>query len=86
MTRLRNIVCSRWFLPAVLVLAAILRVVHLIELRSTVYFENLDLDPASFDLWGQRIAGGEIVGERPFFVDPLYPYFLGGTYAVVGHS
>jgi 4-amino-4-deoxy-L-arabinose transferase-like glycosyltransferase len=84
--RIRAAICARWFLPAVLALAAILRLVHLHQLHATVYFENLDLDPLTFDLWGQRVADGELVGERAFFVDPLYPYVLGGIYAVFGHS
>jgi hypothetical protein len=82
----RRLLANDWFLVGVVVVAAVLRLAHLHALRSTVYFENLDLDPQSFDLWAQRIAAGEWPGDSPFFVDPLYSYVLGGLYSVFGRS
>ena len=35
------------------------------------------LDAAHFWEWSGRIAGGEVVGEAPFFSAPLYPYLVG---------
>ena len=83
---LAAILASRNFLIGVLCIAALLRLGHLFALRSTVYFYNLDLDPQSFDLWAQRIAKGDVIGDRMFFVDPLYPYFLGFLYTLFGRS
>ena len=47
---------------------------------------ELDLDPRYFDQWGVRIASGDWLGDRVFFVDPLYPYVLGVTYRLFGHD
>ena len=77
---------GRRFLAVVLVLAAGLRLAHLAAYRTTIYFDNLDVDPLSFDLWGQQIAAGNWLGDRMFFVDPLYPYLLGLLYAIAGHE
>jgi len=55
-------------------------------LRSTLWFNNLDLDPAYYDAWAQRIAAGDWLGSQPFFVDPFYAYFLGTLYALFGHN
>ncbi len=84
--RCRDLLASRWALPAICALALALRVGHLVALRSTLWFDNLDLDPRYFDEWGKTIAAGDWLGDRMFFVDPLYPYFLGALYSVFGHS
>lgn len=42
------------------------------------------IDEASYDSWAREIAGGELVGREIFFQEPLYPYVLGGVYAVAG--
>lgn len=85
-TVFRDALSGRGFLAVILVLAAGLRLAHLAAYRSTIYFDNLDLDPQSFDLWGQQIAAGNWLGDRMFFVDPLYPYVLGFLYALAGHD
>jgi 4-amino-4-deoxy-L-arabinose transferase-like glycosyltransferase len=77
---------QRWCLPVVLLVAFGLRLWHLLALRSTVWFDHLDLDPAYFDELGKRIASGQWTSSRPFFVDALYPHFLGTVYAVFGHT
>ena len=76
----------RAFLPAALTLGAILRLAHLSAFASSPFADRLQLDHLYYDDWAQRIAAGELVGERPFFVDPLYAYVLGGLYAAVGRS
>ncbi len=75
---------AKWVLPAVLVLAAALRLAHVTALAETPFFENLGLDPLVYDEWGQRIAAGDWIGSRIFYQDPLYPYFLGVLYAIFG--
>jgi 4-amino-4-deoxy-L-arabinose transferase-like glycosyltransferase len=65
--------------------ALIIRLVHLATLQDSPLFTYLVLDNLMYDEWGMRIAGGEIVGERIFFQDPLYAYFLGLCYALFGH-
>jgi 4-amino-4-deoxy-L-arabinose transferase-like glycosyltransferase len=50
------------------------------------FFSILYIDPLMYDEWGMRIAGGQLLSERPFFLDPLYAYFLGAIFAVFGHE
>jgi len=57
-----------------------------LTIRDSPFFSILYIDPLMYDEWGLRIAGGEWLSERPFFLDPLYPYFLGAIYAIFGHS
>lgn len=68
------------------VTALVLRLVHLLTIRDSPFFSTLYIDPLMYDEWGLRIAGGEWLSEKPFFLDPLYPYFLGAIFALFGHS
>jgi len=68
------------------VLALLPRIAHLLTIRDSPFFSILYIDPLMFDEWGLRIASGELLSERPFFLDPLYPYLLGAIFAVFGHS
>jgi 4-amino-4-deoxy-L-arabinose transferase-like glycosyltransferase len=65
--------------------ALILRIVHLATIQDSPFFSHLALDNLMYDDWGVRIASGELLGERIFFQDPLYAYFLGLLYAIFGH-
>ena len=69
-----------------LVLAAALRLAHLAAISGSPFAEALQLDHLAYDSWAQRIARGQLIGDGPFFVDPLYAYLLGGIYAVAGRS
>jgi len=66
-------------------LAAALRLAHLLTVRDSPFVTTLYIDPLWYDEWARRIASGQLLSERPFFLDPLYPYFLGAIYAVFGH-
>ena len=77
---------SPWCLAAVLVLAAGLRIAYLIELRATPWWDQLIVDPEYYDAWARRLAAGDWLGERAFYMDPLYPYVLGMLYRVAGHD
>ncbi|HXV78102.1 MAG TPA: glycosyltransferase family 39 protein, partial [Candidatus Polarisedimenticolaceae bacterium] len=63
-----------------------LRLVHLLTVRDSALFNLLYIDPKLYDEWGLAIAGGRLLGEAPFFLDPLYPYVIGAIYAVTGRS
>ncbi len=70
-----------------LFLAALsLRLIHLFTVRDSPFFSILYIDPLWYDEWAQRIAAGQWLSERPFFLDPLYPYMLAVIYASFGHS
>ena len=84
-----SILGSRGFLVGVLVLAAALRVGHVLSLRDLPLFDRLIVDSEFYDQWGQKIAAGDVLSRfqpKPFFMDPLYSYALGVLYAVVGRS
>jgi 4-amino-4-deoxy-L-arabinose transferase-like glycosyltransferase len=84
-----SLVSSRRFLIAVLILAAALRVGHVLSLRDLPLFDRLIVDSEFYDQWGQKIAAGDLLSRfqpKPFFMDPLYSYALGAVYATVGRS
>jgi len=66
--------------------ALVLRMIHLATIRGSPFFNHLYIDPGFYDEWALRIAAGSLLSERPFFLDPLYPYLIGGVYAIFGHS
>jgi len=76
-----------WKQPAlVLVVALVVRLIHLWQMREAPVFSVLMGDARSYDEWAQRIAGGEWFGADVFYQAPLYPYFLGAIYAVFGRD
>jgi 4-amino-4-deoxy-L-arabinose transferase-like glycosyltransferase/Flp pilus assembly protein TadD len=77
---------SPWSSVLVFLVAVTLRGMHLSQMERWAHFKVPVLDAAFFDAWGQRIAAGDWFGSGVFFVDPLYPYFLGGIYKVFGHN
>lgn len=71
---------------AVFSLAVVLRMVYLYQIHGNPFFQHLMLDESSYDLWARRIASGEWLGKEIFYQDPLYPYFLGAIYSVIGRD
>ena len=67
-------------------LALVPRILYLVDARQLPLFEELYLDARSYDQWGERVAGGEWIGERAFPMAPLYPYALGALYKTFGHN
>lgn len=66
--------------------ALIVRLVHVWLIHDDPIATLLLGDAHSYDAWAQRIAGGQWVGDTVFYQAPLYPYFLGVIYSLVGHS
>lgn len=67
-------------------LALLVRLAFLWEIKSTDVFGLLLGDAYTYDAWGQEIARGSWVGDQPFYQGPLYAYFLGVIYSALGHS
>lgn len=67
-------------------IAFIIRLIYIIQLRSTVFYSHFLLDEAFYDTWARSITGGNWLGERVFNALPLYPYFLGIIYRLFGHN
>ena len=66
--------------------ALLVRLTHVWQLRPSPFFDVLLGDAHGYDLWAQRIAGGEWIGSEVFYQAPLYPYFLGVIYALFGRD
>ncbi len=56
------------------------------DFRHSPYFDDLMIDAASYDRWAGRIAAGDLAGDTVFYQAPLYPYFLGSLYALLGRD
>ena len=84
---LERLLSSNAALWAVLLLAAGLRVWHVFSLRDLPLFEHLIIDSQMYDQWAQQIATGNwIGGDRPFYMDPLYPYVLAVLNRIFGRD
>jgi 4-amino-4-deoxy-L-arabinose transferase-like glycosyltransferase/Tfp pilus assembly protein PilF len=66
-------------------LAFAVRALHVLASRQNPFFHYLPVDSGAYDRWGRAIAAGNWLGTEIFYQDPLYPYFLGLFYRVVGH-
>src|SRR6185295_12779047 len=77
---------DRAILVAIAVVAALLRVAYVLSLRSSPWFEHLAVDPEYYDAWARQIVAQGWLGERTFYMDPLYPYLLAAVYRLVGHD
>jgi tetratricopeptide (TPR) repeat protein len=66
--------------------ALAIRLIHIWQIRRSPYFDVLMGDANGYDLWAQRLAGGDWIGTEVFYQAPLYPYFLGAVYAIFGRD
>ena len=66
--------------------ALAVRLIHVWQIRRSPFFDVLMGDANGYDLWAQRLAAGDWVGTDVFYQAPLYPYFLGVVYAIVGRD
>ncbi|MBN1423341.1 tetratricopeptide repeat protein [Candidatus Fermentibacteria bacterium] len=73
-------------LLVVLGLALGIRLIYIHQLSANPFFEYPIVDSATYDGMAQRIARGEAPCDEPFFQPPLYPYFLGLLYWLLGRD
>ena len=66
------------------IVALLVRVLFLLEASGAPFFTYLIGDSRYYHDWALRIAGGDWIGDSIFWVDPLYAYFLGLLYLVLG--
>jgi tetratricopeptide (TPR) repeat protein len=71
---------------AVFVLALAIRLAHVWQIRGAPFFSLLMGDSRAYDEWARQIAAGDWIGRDVFYQAPLYPYFLGVVYAVLGRN
>jgi Flp pilus assembly protein TadD/4-amino-4-deoxy-L-arabinose transferase-like glycosyltransferase len=70
----------------VLAAAFLLRVLLVVSLQGTPYFDTPIVDSAAYDQWAHRIATESFWGDKAFYQDPLYPYGLGIFYKIFGRD
>ncbi len=74
-----------WTLALVVAaLAALVRVVILVQFRSTILGQYVSMDAFGYQAWSLDIAGGHWLGDRVFYQEPLYPYLLALIHLVFG--
>jgi 4-amino-4-deoxy-L-arabinose transferase-like glycosyltransferase len=61
------------------------RLIYLVQIKDSMFFDVLLGDGQAYDAWATAI-GQDFWGKRAFFQAPLYPYFLAGIYAVLGRG
>lgn len=76
---------ARRFVLVLLVLAAAVRVGHLVELRTDPFIDRPIMDAEYHDLWARSINSGQPYFVSPvFFRAPFYPYFVAAVYRLLG--
>ena len=62
------------------------RLIYIIQIKSTIFYNNFMLDEAFYSDWALSIAGGRWLGEGLFNGLPLYPYTLGIVFKIFGYN
>jgi len=75
---------ERSLVVALILLAAAIRIAHLLELRHDPFIDRPIMDAEYHDSWARALVGGMPFGEKVFFRAPLYPYALAGVYRLFG--
>jgi len=71
----------------VVIASLVARIVVLLLSRDTFLWNGIWSDAAIYDQWARRIvANGDWLGRDPFFMSPLYSYFLAMVYGMFGES
>jgi tetratricopeptide (TPR) repeat protein len=73
-------------LAGVWLLAFAMRCLYLWQIHGAPFFDLRLGDAEAYHLWAQRIAVGDWLGNDVFYQSPLYPYFLGLIYRLLGES
>ena len=77
------------FLPAavaIFLISLTVRLVHIFQIRRAPFYSLLMGDAQSYHAWARQIAGGDWIGSEVFYQAPLYPYFLGLVYTLLGEA
>ncbi|MGH9385716.1 MAG: ArnT family glycosyltransferase, partial [Vicinamibacterales bacterium] len=74
------------FAVAIFLVSLTVRLVHLFQIRRAPFFTLLMGDAQSYHVWAQQLAAGDWIGNDVFYQAPLYPYFLGLVYTLLGEA
>ena len=69
---------------AILIAALGVRLAYLYQAVDTPLFDVLLIDSEFYDRRARAIVAGDWLGDRPFFMNPFYSYFLAVIYALLG--
>jgi len=67
-------------------IAFLIRLIYIIQIKSSIFYNNFMLDEAFYNKWALSIAGGQWLGEGIFDALPLYPYVLGIIFNLFGYD
>jgi tetratricopeptide (TPR) repeat protein len=67
---------------AVFLVALVIRFLYLLGIRHSPLTDVLLIDSETYDRLARMILGGTFRGEEVYAMNPLYPYFLAGVYAL----
>jgi len=81
---------TRWksvfFYILLFCIAFLPRLIHLLSIANNPFFHFPIIDGQTYDDWALSIAKGHWIGNQVFWQAPLYPYFLGIIYSILGHD
>ena len=74
-----------WITGALLfALAAALRAAYVASVADEPSVRYPSLDALAYHRWALAIQEGEWLGDRIYYQDPIYPFFLAGLYTLFG--
>ena len=77
---------ERAILAAILLCALTLRVVYVLQMRASPFFDDPQVDQLFYVEWGRALAHGESHMTGPFPVAPLYAWWLALVFKLCGES
>ena len=75
-----------WHLVLIAGVAFTVRLIYILEISRSPFFDVLIGDARRYDAWASQIAAGDWLGGEVFYQAPLYPYVIGVIYSVAGRS
>jgi len=74
-------------LVSVFTLGILVRAAYLLQYKSNVpYYAIPIVDSSYYHGWARTVIAGQGYGDTPFYLAPLYPYFLAFLYLISGSS
>jgi len=67
---------SKLLLSGVIVLALLLRLIYLFQIRSTPLFDFLAADSGDFEKFALKILQCDFIYQPSLYFNPFYPFFL----------
>ncbi len=64
--------------------SVVLRGIYFAQIHGNPFFDSPIMDEGFHDGWAKDVAAGDLFGKAPFYRAPLYPFLLGGAYALFG--